>query len=71
MTQVKVNLKEYPTFWEQLKVAQHQAARINATTAEQLIEKVFGFIVNVHPRDRLGVVSMDAATFTWFELKWN
>lgn len=69
--QVKVNLKEYPVFWQALLAAQHGAYLKNVSTAEQLIEKVFHFKVTAYPQDRFGTVVMDQETFTWFELKYG
>jgi len=63
-----VYLKDYPKFWERLRIA---ANRYPNDDAEEIIQKEYGINVVVRPSDKAGTVMMDDPTFTWFALQWS
>ncbi len=72
MLQVKVNLREYPKFFSKMQIAALKyAGQRRCSTAEELLEVEFNIPVKVYPHDQFGVVTMDEATHTWFELQWS
>lgn len=71
---VKVNLKEYPKFWERLRIkvtARSQAGLPMSQNMREILDKEFNLTVSINSYDILGNVVMDNATYTWFTIQWS
>jgi hypothetical protein len=67
-----VHLKEYPKFWERLRIAITQLRyQTTAAGAEQVMKEEFGIDVDIRSADKLGTVMMDEPTYTWFVMQWS
>jgi hypothetical protein len=74
MSQVKrtVYLKEYPKFWERLRIAFVKAPyQSGAQSAKIILKEEFGIDVDIRSSDKTGTVMMDEPTYTWFIMQWS
>lgn len=67
-----VYLKEYPKFWESLRIAfMRSSYQESAAGAERVMKEEFGIDVDIRSADKLGTVMMDDPTYTWFVMQWS
>lgn len=67
-----VYLKEYPKFWEALRISVMKSRiQMSASGAERIIKDEFGIDVDIRSSDKTGTVMMDERTYSWFILQWS
>lgn len=70
--QIKVDLRHYPEFFEQMRIAALKyGGQRKCSTAKELLEVEFHLKVDVMPHDMFGVVIMDGPSYTWFNMRWS